>query len=74
MTKLLSEAWAKLQELDESEQDRFAQMILADIESERRWDELFATPESQAWLEKMGDQAMRDYHAGRTRPLDPDNL
>lgn len=42
MTKLAAEAWKKLQELDDAGQDRLAQMILDDIESERRWDELFA--------------------------------
>jgi hypothetical protein len=72
MTKLLSEAWAKLQELDESEQDRLAQMILDDIESERRWDELFAT--SQDVLEKLAREASEDYEAGRTDELIPEEL
>jgi hypothetical protein len=72
VTKLLSEAWAKLQELDDSEQDRLALMILEDIDSERRWDELFA--KSEDMLEQWADEALADYHAGRTRPLIPDEL
>lgn len=74
MTKLAEQAWAALQELDDREQDRLANMILEDIESERKWDELLATPESQKWLEEMGRKAMEDYHAGRTEPLCPEDL
>ena len=72
MTKLLTEAWAALQELEESEQDRLALMILEDIESEKRWDELFA--KSQDVLAKLAREAKEDYLAGRTEPLIPDEL
>lgn len=72
MTKLLTEAWAAIQELEESEQDRLALMILEDIESEKRWDELFA--KSQDMLEEMGKEAWRSHLAGETEPLDPGNL
>ncbi len=72
MTKLAARAWEELQGLDEAEQDRLAQMVLDEIESERRWDELFA--ESEDLLTELGDQAMADHRAGLTRPLDPDNL
>lgn len=74
MTKLAEQAWAAMQQLDDSEQDRLAQMVLEDIESERKWDELLATPESQAWLEEMGRRAKEDYLAGRTEPLVPEDL
>jgi len=42
VTKLAAEAWEKLQELDDSYEDYLARMVLDDIESERRWVELFA--------------------------------
>ena len=74
MTKLAEQAWAALRELDDSEQDRLAQMVLEDIESERKWDELLATPESQQMLEEWADEAMADRRAGRTEPLIPAQL
>ena len=70
MTKLLTEAWEKLQELEESEQDRLALMILEDIESEKRWDELFA--KSQDVLAKMAAEARAEFEAGLTDELTPD--
>lgn len=72
MTKLAEKAWAALQELDDREQDRLAQMVLEDIESERKWDQLFAT--SQDVLEKLAQEAQEDYEAGRTDPLIPEEL
>lgn len=72
MTKLLTEAWAAIQELEESEQDRLAMMILEDIESEKRWDELFA--KSQDMLEEMAAQARAEFDAGLTDELTPDKL
>jgi hypothetical protein len=74
MTKLAAEAWEKLQQLDDAEQDYIARKVLDEIESERRWDELFATKESQDLLAEMGEKAMREHLAGRTRRLDPDEL
>lgn len=72
MTKLAEQAWAALQELDDREQDRLANMILEDIESERKWDELFA--KSEDVLEKLGEAAWQAHLSGRTKPLDPDSL
>lgn len=72
MTKLAAEAWEKLQELNDAEQDRLARLILDDIESERRWDELFA--KSQDLLQEWGEEAQNDLESGRTRPLIPDEL
>lgn len=72
MTKLAAEAWQKLQELDDAEQDRLARIILDDIESERRWDELFAN--SQDLLAEMAAEAKSEYEAGLTDELTPDKL
>jgi len=72
MTKLLTEAWAAIQKLEESEQDRLAMMILEDIESEKRWDELFA--KSQDMLEEMAARARAEFEAGLTDELTPDKL
>lgn len=40
MPELFERTIAQLQALPESEQDEIAAMILAEIEDERRWDEL----------------------------------
>lgn len=62
----------KLQELDDAEQDRLARMILDDIESERRWDELFSR--SQDLLAEMAAEAKAEYDAGLTDELTPETL
>ena len=40
------------------------------IDEETLWDELFATPESLALLEKLAEQALSEYLAGETISLD----
>ena len=72
MTKLLEKAMAEASKLPEPEQEAFAAWILSELESERRWDDLFAR--SQDLLAKMGEEARREYRAGLTEPLDPDKL
>ena len=74
MNQLLQEAFAKAAELPEAEQDRFARFLLAELESERQWAELFARPESEDLLERMADEALSEHHAGRTQPLNPEDL
>jgi hypothetical protein len=44
--------------------------LLAEIESERRWDELFKKPATA--VERLADEALREHKLGRTMPLDPD--
>jgi hypothetical protein len=39
-------------------------------DEEKLWDELFASPESQALLEKLAAQALSEDSAGETIPLD----
>lgn len=72
MGKLLQKAIAEASKLPEKEQEAIGAWLLAEIESERRWDELFAHPSNV--LERMADQALRDHEAGLTEPLDPDAL
>jgi len=43
-----------------------------EIESERRWDELFA--KSSDMLSEMAAEAIREDEAGLTQALDPDNM
>ena len=74
MNKLLREAFEEAAKLPEDGQDRFARFLLAELESERKWDELFATPESDAFLERMADKAIEEHLAGATQPLKVDDL
>lgn len=72
MTKLLEKAFAEAAKLPEEEQDALARLLLEEIASERRWDELFAR--SQDLLSELANEALAEHRAGRTRELDPDKL
>lgn len=69
MTHLLQQAFEKASDLPQEEQDNFARFLLAELESERQWADLFARPESEDLLERLADEAVSEHHAGRTRPL-----
>ena len=72
MGKLLEKAFAEASKLPADEQEAFAAMMLAELESERRWDDLFGR--SQDLLARMAEEARQEYRAGLTEPLDPDKL
>lgn len=72
MSKLLEEAFAKLAQLPESEQDSIATWLLEEMESEKRWDKLFS--ESQDALGHLADEALAEHRSGGTKELTPDNL
>jgi hypothetical protein len=70
MTALLEKAMNRIKALPPKEQDAVASLILEEIESEKHWDELFAN--SQGQLAQLAEQAIAEYKAGKTSPLDPD--
>lgn len=72
MTDLLQKAFDEASQLPVSDQDVFAAWILEELRSEQRWNDLFAR--SQDVLAKMADAALAEHKAGKTLPLDPDNL
>ncbi|HEX6096350.1 MAG TPA: hypothetical protein VF432_08505 [Thermoanaerobaculia bacterium] len=72
MGKVLQQAVTELTKLPESEQEAAGAWILAELESERRWDDLFAR--SADLLEEMAAEAIREDEAGLTQALDPDKL
>ena len=74
MTKLLQQAFERVSELPDTEQDKFARFLLAELESERQWIELFARPKSEELLERLADEALAEHRAGRTRPLIAEDL
>ncbi|MGH9443838.1 MAG: hypothetical protein ACRD16_16355 [Thermoanaerobaculia bacterium] len=70
MTTKLGKAVSEIEHLPEDEQDAIADWLLAELESERRWDNLFAR--SSGLLGKMAGEALSEHRAGRTLELDPD--
>jgi hypothetical protein len=72
MSNLLDQAYAVAKELPEEEQEAIGAVLLAEIDADRHWDELFANPSDV--IERMADKALEDYRLGRTLPLDPDTL
>lgn len=72
MTKLLEEAMAKVRQLSEEDQNAIAQIVLNELESERKWDERFA--QSAAKLGLLADRAWTEHEAGKSQELDPDAL
>jgi len=72
MTKLLQKAFDEASKLSESEQDALGRILLKELASDRRWEELFA--ESHDLLAEIADQALAEHRAGRTEKLDPEKL
>jgi len=72
MGKLLQRAVAEASQLPEDEQEAVGAWILAELESERRWDDLFAR--SPDLLSEMAAEAVREDEDELTEPLDPEAL
>ena len=67
MTKVLEEVFRQASKLPEPEQNALAEAIRAEIESEEDWDRsLAAAPDV---LERLADEAIAEFRAGRTKPL-----
>ena len=72
MGRLLEKAISEASKLSESEQEAMGAWMLAEMESERRWGDLFG--KSSNVLERMADEALNEHQQGLTTPLDPDQL
>lgn len=72
MGKVLQQAVSELTKLPEPEQEAAGAWILAELESESRWDDLFAR--SSDLLSELADEAIREDQAGLTEALDPAKL
>ncbi|MFN0148498.1 MAG: hypothetical protein ACKVT1_18500 [Dehalococcoidia bacterium] len=66
-TRLMQELIDRASALPEDEQDRLAVRLLDEMKADAAWDELFARPESQRVLERLANEALREWDAGRTR-------
>jgi hypothetical protein len=72
MTEILQQAIDKALQLPPEQQNAVGAWLLWELESERRWDELFAR--SPELLERLAAEAIAEDDAGLTEPLDPDAL
>ena len=64
MMVLMERAIQEITGLSESEQDFLATLLLENIRDTKQWEEQFAS--SKDVLEDLFDEAMEEYHAGRT--------
>ncbi len=66
MTDLLQQAFQKASELDANAQDRFAEFLLDELESDQKWDSLLA--QSAPDLARLAEEAANEYRNGQTEP------
>jgi hypothetical protein len=70
MTELLDRAFTEAAKLPAKEQDAMAALLLEELASERRWEAAFAS--SPHPPSEMAREALREFEAGKTRPMDAD--
>lgn len=68
MTELLEKAFVEAARLPVAVQNLIAERLLEDIDAETKWDAHFAA--SQDELARLADEAVADFEAGKTRPLE----
>lgn len=74
MTDLLERVFARAKELPEAQQNAIAELWLAELEDERRWNAAFSSIASQAWLEEQAALVRAAIREKRTKPLEPNDL
>ncbi len=74
MSQLMERAIQRARQLPEQEQEAIASIIIQEIESEQRWESLFARPESGDLLSRLADEALAEARAGRARKLELNDL
>ena len=72
MTKLLAEAFDKASELPENLQDELARELLEELAGEARWDQTLE--QSADAIDRMAEQALKEYRAGQTKEMGLDAL
>lgn len=70
MSRIVEQMFQKIMQLSESDQEAIALIVLQEIESEQRWNELFARPNSADILSRMADEALAEARAGRAMKFD----
>ena len=69
MTELLQKAFAEAAKLPALEQNIFANWILDELASEKRWQDAFAN--SEDLLDQLADEALAEHRRDETKPLNP---
>ena len=72
MTQLLEKAISEIRKLSDDEQDAIAAVLMAELESERRWERAFDLTAEQ--LSGLADEALAEYRGGTTEPLESPSL
>lgn len=72
MTELLTKAFNKVIKLSNEEQDVIAEIILEELNSEKRWEKAFGTSHDK--LVQLADEALKEHHSGKSQILDPEKL
>ncbi|MGI6455063.1 MAG: hypothetical protein ACOX5R_05505 [bacterium] len=72
MTTRLEQAFAEANKLPPQDQDLLAEWLLAELESEKRWQKQFAN--SQDVLSRLAEEALLEHHTGQTQDLDLNQL
>ena len=70
MIEALRKAFELAEQQPEAEQEVIAQFILEEYSAEDRWNELLTQPKSVTLLERLAEQARKEYSAGLTHDLD----
>lgn len=72
MTQLLEKAFIEASKLPELQQNRLARWLLDELQTEKKWETLFA--ESEELLSHLADEALQEHQARKTQILDLDKL
>jgi hypothetical protein len=72
MTALLEQAFQVAKQLPPDEQDAIAARLLAELVSEDEFDAKIAATSDK--LARLSEEALKEYRAGETLPLDPDEI
>lgn len=72
MTDELKHAFDVASALPPSEQNVLAAIMLEEIKSESRWQDLF--DQSTDFLDRMAEEALKEHREGKTMPLDVDAI
>ena len=72
VTKLLEKAIEEASKLSREEQDEIAALILDELESETKWDELLGASSNR--LRELATEALVERGKGKTKRLNPDQL
>lgn len=72
MTRLLEQAINRLRNISDADQDRFAQLLLAELDDDARWST--TTAEHAPALQRHLQDLLKADASGQLETLDPDTL